>query len=133
MTSMKTHLGKAKRIHSAWSGYISRQNKYRLVSSSSTAGVCGDLSQTSWSSVFVYFLTRDKLVTAVSLVFRLNPSEYSGHSFKIGAATTAAQVSTEDSVVKMLGRWESSAYQRYIHTPRDTLAVVSAHLARGLH
>jgi integrase len=82
------------------------------------------------------FLTRDKLVTAVSLVFRqagLNPSEYSGHSFRNGAATRAAQVGIEDSVVKMLGRWESSAYQRYIRTPRDTLAAVSACLARGLH
>ena len=77
------------------------------------------------------FLTRDKLVAAVRLALQhagMNASQYSGHSFRIGAATTAAQVGIEDSVVKMLGRWESSAYQRYIRTPRDTLAAFSARL-----
>ena len=60
------------------------------------------------------FLTRDKLVAAVRLALQhagMNASQYSGHSFRIGAATTAVQVGIEDSVVKMLGRWESSAYQ----------------------
>ena len=44
-------------------------------------------------------------------------SQYSGHSFRIGAATMAPQAGLEDSVVKMLGCWESSAYLRYIRTP----------------
>lgn len=42
---------------------------------------------------------------------------YSGHSFRIGAATTAAAVGVEDSMIKMMGRWQSSAYQTYIRTP----------------
>ena len=77
-------------------------------------------------------LTRDKLVTAVRQALQqagVQSVRYSGHSFRIGAATTAAQAGLEDSMVKMLGRWESSAYQRYIRTPRDTLAAISVHLA----
>ena len=79
-------------------------------------------------------LTRERLVVAVRHALeRLGhvASQYSGHSFRIGAATTAAQAGLEDSVVKMMGRWESSAYLRYICTPRDSLATISVHLARA--
>ena len=57
-----------------------------------------------------------------------SPLAVSGHSFRIGAATTAALRGVEDSVIKMLGRWESSAYQRYLRTPRKSLAALSARL-----
>ncbi len=76
-------------------------------------------------------LTRDRLVKAVRLALQqagVPATGYSGHSFRIGAATSAAQAGLEDSVIKMLGHWESSAYQRYIQTPRATLAAFSAHL-----
>ena len=85
--------------------------------------------------LFVYTdgtpLTRDRLVETVRRTLqqaRISPAGYSGHSFCIGAATTAAHAGLEDSVVKMLGRWESSAYQRYIKTPRETLAAFSSRL-----
>ena len=60
----------------------------------------------------------------------LDVSGYSGHSFRIGAATSAAQAGLGDALIKTLGRWESAAYQRYIRTPRDTLAGISSQLAR---
>ena len=47
---------------------------------------------------------------------------YSGHSFRIGAATTAAEAGLEDSVIQALGRWTSGAFLRYIRTPREMLA-----------
>ena len=77
------------------------------------------------------FLTRDRLVMAVRATLQsagVDASGYSGHSFRIGAATTAARRGVEDSTIKTLGRWESAAYQRYIQMPRHTLASVSARL-----
>ena len=40
----------------------------------------------------------------------IDSSKYSGHSFRIGAATTAAAAGVPDHMIKMMGRWESSAY-----------------------
>ena len=48
-------------------------------------------------------------------------TQYCGHSFRIGAATTAAKNGLQDNVIKLLGRWESSSYQLYIRTPRSEL------------
>ena len=45
--------------------------------------------------------------------------KYSGYSFSIGAATAAAAAGVEDSLIKTLGRWESSIYQTYVRVPRD--------------
>ena len=77
------------------------------------------------------FLTRDRLVAHVRQSLSaagIDTKGYSGHSFRIGAATTAAMAGIEDSSIKILGRWESSAYQCYLQTPRDSLAAVSAQL-----
>ena len=68
-----------------------------------------------------------KVREAMSLA-GLNYDNYSGHSFRIGAAMTAAQKGISDSTIKMLGRWKSSAYALYIKTPRDHLARFSATL-----
>ena len=80
------------------------------------------------------FLTRDRLVEAVRSALQMagvDASRFTGHSFRIGAATFAAHIGIQDSTIKMLGRWESSAYQQYIRTPRDTLAAISAQLAQA--
>ena len=55
---------------------------------------------------------------------------YSGHSFRIGAATTAAQARIPDSTTQALGRWTSPAFLEYIRTPREHLAQFSGPLAR---
>ncbi len=69
-----------------------------------------------------------KIREALSLV-GIDSSQYAGHSFRIGAATTAAAQGIQDSVIQMLGRWKSSAYQLYIRTPKDKLARYSSIIA----
>ena len=39
--------------------------------------------------------------------------KYSGHSFRIAAATMAAARGIEDCIIKTLGRWERMAYLQY--------------------
>ncbi len=79
-------------------------------------------------------LGRDKLVSAVRTALEVAGVDHTllasvtGHSFRIGAATAAAQAGLEDSVIQTLGRWRSSAYQRYIRIPADSLASSSARL-----
>ena len=60
-------------------------------------------------------------------------SQFAGHSFQIGAATTAVSAGIEDSIIHMLGRWNSLAFLQYIRTPRQQLAsfsksIVACHL-----
>ena len=71
-------------------------------------------------------LTRERLVVEVNEPWK--GREWSGHSFRIGAATTAAACGLQDSLIKMLGRWESVAYTVYIRTPPAQLCAVAAKL-----
>ena len=73
-------------------------------------------------------LSRERLVQHVRQALAphgLDSPQLTGHSFRIGAATTAAQVGLEDSMIQTLGRWHSSAYLRYIRTPPHVLAAAS--------
>ena len=52
------------------------------------------------------------------------PVNYASHSFRIGAATTAAGLPP-----KTLGRWKSNAYESYVQYPPSSLNAVSSLLA----
>lgn len=47
---------------------------------------------------------------------------YTGHSFRIGAATTAARVGIPDHLIQTLGRWSSDSYLRYIRVDQTSIA-----------
>ena len=85
-----------------------------------------------------FFLFRDgstrqkfvKKVREAMVEAGLDAQRYSGHSFRVGAATTAAACGVEDSLIIMLGRWNCSAYLLYVHVPRERLAALSTPLSR---
>lgn len=77
-------------------------------------------------------LTRGQLVSQLRKALcqaGVNNDNFSGHSFRIGAATTAAHVGLNDSVIQTLGRWWSSVYTAYIRTPDTVLIAASSALA----
>ena len=58
-----------------------------------------------------------------------NPKLFNTHSFRIGAATHAAQLGLPTVHIKLLGRWRSSTYQRYTRSSTTTLKHAASHLA----
>ena len=73
-------------------------------------------------------LTKARFVARVKSALRdsgIPADNYSGHSFRIGAATAAAQAGISDTTIQMLGRWSSTAFRVYVRTPRDHLAAFS--------
>ena len=76
-------------------------------------------------------LSRQKLVSEVQRALAsegMSCKGFPGHSFRIGAATTAKAKGVADSTQKTLGRWKSNAFQLYIRLPGTDLASVSCQL-----
>ena len=80
-------------------------------------------------------LTRARLETKVGATLAgdgMDLSLYTGHSFGIGAASSAARAGIPDSFNQTLGHWQSSAFQRYIRTPTSTLLAFPQSLTQPL-
>ena len=78
-------------------------------------------------------LTKSRFVALIRQALQaigLPYQDFAGHSFRIGAATAATKAGLEDSAIRTLGRWNSSAYLAYIQTPRESLAQFSRTLAQ---
>ena len=72
-------------------------------------------------------LIQDRFVMGVG---GIDASAYAGHSFQIGAATTAVACGLPESLIKTLGRWESSAYM-LIRAPQSTLCSIAQKVVRA--
>ncbi len=66
-----------------------------------------------------------KQLKSVLLSAGISATNFSSHSFRIGAATSAAQKGLTKHQIQTLGRWSSEAFQSYIRT--DQFHIKSAH------
>ncbi|KAF5379032.1 hypothetical protein D9615_006011 [Tricholomella constricta] len=76
-------------------------------------------------------LTRATFISTLKLRLTslgIDASQYSGHSFRRGAASAAAAVGYADHEIQLLGRWRSDAYKLYIDVPRERILGLSARL-----
>lgn len=58
----------------------------------------------------------------------LDSTQFSGHSYRAGSATSAALAGLADWEIKVLGRWSSQAYQEYIRTSPQCLVKFSSRI-----
>ena len=85
-----------------------------------------------------FFKINDRALDRVTLVnhiknlatsLGLDSSRYSGHSLRIGGATSAAEAGLSQSQIKLLGHWNSQAYQTYIKQDPLACADLAAQMA----
>lgn len=55
----------------------------------------------------------------------LPAKDFSGHSFRRGAATWASSIGVPDEQIQLLGRWASTAHRRYVDRPAASIAELS--------
>ena len=69
-------------------------------------------------------LSRDTFIKYLRLLLEklgYDVGKFSGHSFRIGAATSTAACGVEDHIIQTLGRWSSDCYIRYIRTSNNVI------------
>jgi hypothetical protein len=59
----------------------------------------------------------------------LNPRNFSGHSFRIGSASTAGAQNFRDWEIQLLGGWRSEAFKRYVRSRIGHAARFASRLA----
>ena len=73
-------------------------------------------------------LTRDIMIEVTRKLLKLlgyDDTQFHGHSFRKGGATSLAKAGVSDSVIQLVGRWASECYKLYIVTPMETLLEAS--------
>ena len=65
-------------------------------------------------------ISRKMFADHLAIIFRtcgLDANRYKEHSFRIGAATFAAECGFSDAQIRLTGRWKSDAFRKYIRAP----------------
>ena len=88
-----------------------------------SCGGCSTLSGCNGGPLFCWKdgspVTRPKFVERLRSTLQaagVDPSHYSGHSFRIGVATVATANRIGDATFQLLGRWNSHSYVRYVRS-----------------
>jgi hypothetical protein len=79
-------------------------------------------------------LKKDLFISMLRLVIAklgLSPSDYSGHSFRRGGATSLAAAGVPAAMIKQMGRWKSLAYQVYIDNTKEEWAKASQAMSQA--
>ena len=92
---------------------------------------CNDRNRPLFQFSYGRYLTRQIFSDIVKslLPSSCDKSEYSSHSFRIGAATAAADKHAPAWLIKALGRWSSNCYEQYIRVNTKQIDKVSALIA----
>ena len=90
-----------------------------------------NIHPTNTGPLFTYsdgtYLTRRRLNKIINTALPTN-NPVSSHSFRIGAATTAAAAGFPRWLIQQLGRWNSDCFRTYIRIPDNTIDHVSTSL-----
>ena len=62
----------------------------------------------------------------------IRPDGFTGHSFRIGAATVCARQNIPDHLIQTMGRWRSSCYQAYIRVSNERISHAQQHMAESI-
>ena len=68
-------------------------------------------------------------VRVALLAAGISSEGYAGHSFRIGATTSAARAGVPAHLIKAMGRWSSNALMVYLQLLLETLASIACHLS----
>jgi hypothetical protein len=81
-------------------------------------------------------LTRSILIKQTKLLLAgvgVDPEGYTGHSYRVGGATTAAAAGLQDWEIKLMGRWNSDTYQQYIKAPINLITGFAKRMTKPLN